>query len=59
MGYEKFVMDVEPGRHDAYPAPRAWILSETARPLDAMREVGPGKHFLGCAQHTSEIRECF
>lgn len=50
MGYEKFVMDA-----DFCAALHVWMggmaLDDNALALDAFREVGPGKHFLGSA-HT-------
>ena len=51
-GYEKFVMDV-----DQLAMMQALAggmdLSPRGQALDAIREVGPGGHFLGCA-HTQE-----
>jgi trimethylamine--corrinoid protein Co-methyltransferase len=50
IGYEKFVMDLEQaGMCHALLA--GVDLSDNGQALDAIREVGPGKHFLGC-DHT-------
>ncbi len=51
-GYEKFVMDADQlGMMQTLA--RGVDLSENGQALDAIREVGPGSHFLGCA-HTQE-----
>lgn len=51
-GYEKFVMDVDQlAMMQALAA--GMDMSERGQALDAIREVGPGSHFLGCA-HTQE-----
>lgn len=50
--YEKFVMDADQLgvlHHFA----RGIDMSETGQAMDAIREVGPGGHYLGCA-HTQE-----
>jgi trimethylamine--corrinoid protein Co-methyltransferase len=50
MSYEKFVMDL--GQCGLLHVVGAGLsLDENGFALDAFREVGPGKHFLGCA-HT-------
>jgi trimethylamine--corrinoid protein Co-methyltransferase len=50
MGYEKFILDADfCGALHTYLAGIA--LDDEALALDAFREVGPGKHFFGCA-HT-------
>ena len=50
VGYEKFVMDADQaGMMHAFLA--GVDLSENGQALDAIREVGPGSHFLG-ATHT-------
>jgi trimethylamine--corrinoid protein Co-methyltransferase len=50
MGYEKFMMDV-----DQAGMLRRFLegvdTSENGQAMDALREVGPGTHFLGC-EHT-------
>jgi len=58
MGYEKFVMDAD-------LAGMASIilggvdLSENGQALDAIREVGPGNHFLGCAHTQANFKTAF
>ena len=50
MGYEKFIMDADQANMIARLL--AGIdLSENGQAMDALREVGPGSHFLG-ATHT-------
>jgi trimethylamine--corrinoid protein Co-methyltransferase len=50
MGYEKTVMDADIcGALQAFS--KGVDLSVNAQALDAVREVGPGAHFLGC-EHT-------
>ena len=50
MGYEKFILDADfCGALHTYLA--GIPLDENALALDSFREVGPGKHFFGCA-HT-------
>ncbi len=51
-GYEKFVMDADQLGMAAVYA-RGIDLGEAAQALDAIREVGPGSHYLG-ATHTRE-----
>ena len=52
MGYEKFVLDAD--QAGMLPALLGGVdLSENGQALSALREVGPGKHFLGC-QHTQD-----
>ncbi len=51
-GYEKLVMDADQlGMMQVYA--QGADLSANGQALDALREVGPGKHFLGC-NHTQE-----
>ncbi len=58
MGYEKFVLDAD----------QAAILqkflqgietNENAQALDAVREVGPGNHYLGCAHTQRNFESAF
>ncbi len=50
MGYEKTIMDADLcGAQQAFS--QGVDLSEEAQALDAVREVGPGAHYLGC-DHT-------
>ncbi len=52
MSYEKFVLDAD--QASMLPALLGGVdLSDSGQALDALREVGPGKHFLECA-HTQE-----
>ena len=50
MGYEKFVMDADQC-HMMQILAGGVDISENGQALDAIREVGPGSHFLGC-DHT-------
>ncbi len=58
MGYEKFVMDADQasmlGRLLAGPD-----ISENGQAMDAIREVGPGNHFLGCAHTQANFEDAF
>jgi trimethylamine--corrinoid protein Co-methyltransferase len=58
MGYEKFVMDV-----DQAGMMQTFLLgvdmSENGQAMDAIREVGPGKHFLGCAHTQANFETAF
>lgn len=58
MGYEKFVMDADQaamiGRLLAGPD-----MSENGQALDAIREVGPGAHYLGCAHTQRNFEDAF
>jgi trimethylamine--corrinoid protein Co-methyltransferase len=51
-GYEKFVMDIDQLAMMQTLA-SGMDMSERGQAMDAIREVGPGSHFLGCA-HTQE-----
>jgi len=58
MGYEKFVMDAD------QCAMLARLLdgpdsSENGQGMSAIREVGPGKHFLGCAHTQANFENAF
>ena len=51
-GYEKLVMDADQlGMMQVFA--QGTDLSENGQALSALREVGPGQHFLGC-NHTQE-----
>ena len=58
MGYEKFVMDA-----DQAGMIQRFLdgvdLSENGQALDAIREVGPGSHFLGCAHTQANFETAF
>ncbi|MGE0845942.1 MAG: trimethylamine methyltransferase family protein [Flavobacteriaceae bacterium] len=56
--YEKFVMDAD--QCAAMQAMAAGVdLSENGQALDAIREVGPGSHFLGCAHTQANFETAF
>ncbi|HLI11571.1 MAG TPA: trimethylamine methyltransferase family protein [Alphaproteobacteria bacterium] len=58
MGYEKFVMDAD--QAGMMQTMLAGVdLSENGQALDAIREVGPGKHFLGCAHTQANFETAF
>ncbi len=58
MGYEKFIMDVDQaGMIQRFLG--GVDLSENGQALDAIREVGPGKHFLGCAHTQANFESAF
>ena len=50
MGYEKFIMDADQAGMLRVSA-EGVDMSENGQAMDALREVGPGQHFLGC-EHT-------
>ncbi|NNE57956.1 MAG: trimethylamine methyltransferase family protein [Hellea sp.] len=52
MGYEKFIMDCDQAGMMAVYA-KGVDMSENGQALDALAEVGPGQHFLGC-EHTQK-----
>jgi len=58
MGYEKFVMDA-----DQAQMMQVFLggidLSENGQGLDAIREVGPGSHFLGAAHTRANFETAF
>jgi len=58
MGYEKFVMDVDQAGM-MHTLLAGVDLSANGQALDAMREVGPGKHFLGCAHTQANFENAF
>ncbi len=56
--YEKFVMDADQlGMMQVLS--KGYDLSENGQALDAIREVGPGQHFLGCAHTQANIETAF
>ena len=58
MGYEKFVMDAD--QAGMLQTMMGGIdLSENGQAMDAIREVGPGKHFLGCAHTRTNFETAF
>jgi len=58
MGYEKFIMDIDQAGmiHEFL---NGVDLSENGQALDAIREVGPGKHFLGCDHTRANFETAF
>ena len=52
MGYEKFIMDCDQAGMMAVFA-EGVDMSENGQALDALADVGPGAHFLGC-EHTQK-----
>src|SRR6185295_17185843 len=58
MGYEKFVMDVDQAGM-MHTLLAGVDLSENGQAMDAIRQVGPGKHFLGCAHTQANFETAF
>jgi len=58
MGYEKFVMDVDQAGM-MHTLLAGVDLSPNGQALDAMHEVGPGKHFLGCSHTQANFENAF
>jgi len=58
MGYEKFVMDADQANMLAILLDGV-DLSENGQALDALREVGPGQHFLGAAHTRANFENAF
>jgi len=56
--YEKFVMDADQCAMMQMLA-QGMDLSERGQALDAIREVGPGSHFLGCAHTLANFETAF
>ena len=58
MGYEKFMLDA-----DFCGALHTWLkgvtLDENQFAMDAFHEVGPGKHFFGCAHTLANYEHAF
>jgi trimethylamine--corrinoid protein Co-methyltransferase len=57
-GYEKFVMDADQLAMMQSLA-QGMDLSERGQALEAIREVGPGSHFLGCAHTQANFETAF
>ena len=57
-GYEKFVMDIDQLAMMQVLA-SGMDMSERGQALDAIREVGPGNHFLGCAHTQANFETAF
>lgn len=58
MGYEKFIMDVDQAGM-MHTLLNGVDLSENGQAMDAIRDVGPGKHFLGCAHTQANFESAF
>ncbi|MCP3666735.1 MAG: trimethylamine methyltransferase family protein [Gammaproteobacteria bacterium] len=58
MGYEKFVMDVDQANMMEILL-KGVDLSENGQAMDAIREVGPGNHFLGCNHTQANFKTAF
>ena len=58
MGYEKFIMDADQaGMIAAFL--RGVDMSEDGQAMDALREVGPGSHFLGATHTQAHFEKAF
>ena len=58
MGYEKFILDVDQAGM-MHTLLAGVDLSENGQAIDAIREVGPGKHFLGCTHTQANFENAF
>jgi len=58
MSYEKFMMDADQAGGVARLLSGV-DLSDAGQALDALREVGPGQHFLGCAHTQANFETAF
>ncbi|MDM8348849.1 trimethylamine methyltransferase family protein [Pseudomonas sp. sp1636] len=58
MGYEKFIMDADQAGM-MQTLLKGVDLSENGQAMDAIREVGPGKHFLGCNHTQANFKTAF
>ncbi len=58
MGYEKFIMDCDQLNMIAILL-GGMDMSENGQAMDAMREVGPGSHFLGSAHTQANFESAF
>jgi trimethylamine--corrinoid protein Co-methyltransferase len=57
-GYEKFIMDVDQlGMQQKFA--EGVDLSENGQAMDAIREVGPGSHYLGCSHTQANFQTAF
>ena len=56
--FEKFVMDADQ-LGTLHHLARGVDMSEDAQALDAIREVGPGGHYLGCAHTQANFKSAF
>lgn len=58
MGYEKFILDADQAGMLQVLADGV-DMSESGQAMDAIREVGPGAHFLGCAHTQANFKTAF
>jgi len=58
MGYEKFIMDADQAGM-MHTLLAGVDLSDNGQALEAIREVGPGKHFLGCSHTQANFESAF
>ena len=58
MGYEKFIMDADQAAMMEIFM-RGVDISENGQAMDAIREVGPGVHFLGCDHTQRNFKTAF
>ena len=58
MGYEKFVLDADQANMIAVLL-KGVDMSENGQAMDALREVGPGSHFLGAAHTQANFKTAF
>jgi trimethylamine--corrinoid protein Co-methyltransferase len=56
--FEKFVMDADQ-LGTLHHLARGVSVDENAQAMDAIREVGPGGHFLGCAHTQANFKDAF
>lgn len=56
--YEKFVMDADQ-LGALHHIAKGVDMSENGQAMDALREVGPGGHFLGCAHTQANFKDAF
>jgi trimethylamine--corrinoid protein Co-methyltransferase len=56
--FEKFVMDVDQ-LGALHSLAEGVDMSESGQAMDALREVGPGAHFLGCAHTQAHFKDAF
>jgi trimethylamine--corrinoid protein Co-methyltransferase len=56
--FEKFVMDADQ-LGVLHGLARGVEIDENAQAMDALREVGPGGHFLGCAHTQANYKQAF
>ncbi|MGJ8546690.1 MAG: trimethylamine methyltransferase family protein [Sulfitobacter sp.] len=56
--FEKFVMDADQ-LGTLHHLARGVAMDENAQAMDAIREVGPGGHYLGCAHTQANFKEAF